>query len=42
VTAGSLRDEIGARNRDNDHDFANIDAINRHYLRMLFKGRLSK
>ncbi|MGD8702736.1 MAG: glucose-6-phosphate isomerase [Desulfosarcina sp.] len=42
VTAGSLRDEIGARNRDNDHDFAKIDAINRHYLRMLFKGRLSK
>ena len=39
VTAGPLRDEMAARNQTPQHDFAGIDPINRHYLRLLFGGR---
>jgi len=41
VTAGKLRDEMAARNGDADHDYPDVDPINRRYLKMLFKGRLS-
>lgn len=41
VTAGKLRTEMAARNRDAAHDFSEIDPINRRYLKMLFNGRLA-
>lgn len=40
VTAGTIRSEMAARNRDAEHDWGGVDPINRHYLQMLFKGRL--
>lgn len=40
VTADKIRNEMAARNDDPDHDFNALDPINRHYLRMLFDGRL--
>jgi glucose-6-phosphate isomerase len=40
VTAGTIRKEMAVRNQAPEHDFAAIDPINRHYLRMLFSGRL--
>ncbi|BBO73599.1 glucose-6-phosphate isomerase [Desulfosarcina widdelii] len=40
VTAGKLRTEMAARNRDEAHDFSEVDPINRRYLQMLFNGRL--
>ena len=40
VTAGKLRTEMAARNGDAGHDFSEVDPINRHYLKMLFDGRL--
>jgi glucose-6-phosphate isomerase len=42
VTAGRLRTEMAARNRDAAHDFSGVDPINRRYLRMLFNGRLAE
>ena len=39
-TAGTIRREMAARNQTPDHDFAAVDPINRHYLRMLFNGKL--
>lgn len=41
VTAGTIRSEMAARNENPDHDFRAIDPINRNYLQMLFRGRLS-
>ncbi|WP_319525354.1 glucose-6-phosphate isomerase [uncultured Desulfosarcina sp.] len=41
VTAGKLRTEMAARNRDSGHDFSEVDPINRRYLQMLFNGRLA-
>jgi glucose-6-phosphate isomerase len=41
VTAGKLRAEMAARNRDAGHDFSGVDPINRRYLQMLFKRRLA-
>jgi glucose-6-phosphate isomerase len=41
-TAGKLRSEMASRNQNAGHDFAGVDPINRHYLRMLFDGRLSE
>ncbi len=42
VTAGTIRNEMAMRNRNADHDFASLDAINRHYLRMLFRGSITE
>ena len=42
VTAGTLRSEIAARNEDPNHDFADIDPINRAYLQMMFDGRIPR
>jgi glucose-6-phosphate isomerase len=36
VTAGRIRGEMAARNRQPDHDFGALDPLNRYYLRMLF------
>ncbi len=41
TTAGSLRAEMAARNSDPNHTFSGVDAINRHYLQMLFEGKLA-
>jgi glucose-6-phosphate isomerase len=41
-TAGTLRSEMAARNQKTGHDFEGVDPINRHYLLMLERGRLSK
>lgn len=41
VTAGTLRSEMEARNRDTGHDFSGVDSINRHYLQMLSTGKIS-
>ena len=40
-TAGALRSEMAAGNQTADHDFEGVDPINRHYLSMLVRGRLS-
>ncbi len=40
VTAGTLRNEIAARNGNPRHDFSAIDPINRCYLEMLFSGEV--
>jgi glucose-6-phosphate isomerase len=40
TTAGTLRTEMAARNNDPTHAFNGVDAINRHYLQMLFDGKL--
>jgi glucose-6-phosphate isomerase len=42
VTAGTIRNEMAMRNRNADHDFASLDPINRHYLRMLFRGSVAE
>lgn len=40
VTAGTIRKEMAARNDNPNHDFTNVDPINRRYLRMIFDGKL--
>jgi glucose-6-phosphate isomerase len=40
VTAGTLRSEMAMRNQKAEHDFEALDPINRHYLQMLFRGKL--
>lgn len=42
VTAGTLRSEIAARNDDPNHDFSDIDPMNRFYLQMMCSGRIPK
>jgi glucose-6-phosphate isomerase len=41
VTAGTIRRAMAARNDDPAHDFSALDEINRHYLRMLFSGKMN-
>ncbi|MEE8398982.1 MAG: glucose-6-phosphate isomerase [Desulfobacterales bacterium] len=40
TTARGLREEIAAKNKEPDHDFSNLDPINRFYLETLFSGKL--
>lgn len=42
VTAGTLRNEMAARQRNAGHTFSAADPINRFYLEMVFRGELAK